>query len=150
MSFRLEIIYERKQSYPLNFSDRFDQVMQALDLQWVRSSRPPKRAWRVNSPVSSMQTARIVELRSRLFRSESVAQPSGMSYINMELMGLHIISPVYFPSYYPSLFETEETVCQWWLTGLQSHLSSCSSCPSAPFFFLRFTSYRPCEPFPVI
>ena len=46
------------------------------------SNRPLKRAWCVNSQIggSAMQTTRIMELRSKLFRraSESEAQPSGM------------------------------------------------------------------------
>jgi len=40
--------------------------------------------------------------------------------------------PVYLPSYYPSLFETEQSVCQRLLKSLCDHSFKCSSCDVIP------------------
>jgi hypothetical protein len=46
-------------------------------------------------------------------------------------------NPVYFPSYHVSLFETEETVCQWLLKGLQDHILVRCSCLQLPDSFQK-------------
>jgi hypothetical protein len=39
--------------------------------------------------------------------------------------------PLYFPQDHSLLFQTEESVCAWLLSGLQQHSSICASCPSS-------------------
>jgi hypothetical protein len=38
---------------------------------------------------------------------------------------------LYFPQDHSLLFQTEESVCAWLLSGLQQHSSICASCPSS-------------------
>ena len=37
--------------------------------------------------------------------------------------------PLYFPQYNCAVFESEQSVCQWLWTGLDTHFSECRSCP---------------------
>jgi len=46
--------------------------------------------------------------------------------------------PVYFPSYYPSLFDTEESVCEWLWKNLRHHFLNCTSCDIRPHFLEMF------------
>ena len=36
--------------------------------------------------------------------------------------------PVYFPTNYPSIFDSEDSVCEWLLMGLKKHSFVCCSC----------------------
>ena len=45
--------------------------------------------------------------------------------------------PLYFPSCYANIFDSEVGVCQWLLTGLQDHFDGCVLCSHLQFLFER-------------